>query len=251
MNDMLMTGAIPPAYKQAVAETLKRAIEEGLDYGNRKYLPVKDRLEIFRRYFGLEYGISTDIRFELLGDGRTVIVAGAQIGRGGEVFAAGHGMVYIGVDEISSSAPVEAAETFAIGRALACFGLIGSEYASANEMDRVKAPAKLTTGGNTAGPLDDLRDKYAGMPNKEAEFRKAVDEHFPPSIGQYKFLFPSNNSPQEIDIVFREIDRIEDANELGAYYDELSKDDFRQWVAIEDWNEIKASFKSRDSQLRQ
>ena len=51
------------------AETLRCRI--GVDFHGNKYLPVKDRNQLFRKYFGTEYGIQTEL---LLADDKYVRV---------------------------------------------------------------------------------------------------------------------------------------------------------------------------------
>lgn len=243
--------------KFATAKCIAATKEGGVEYSNKKYLPVKTRMEIMREVFGLELGVTTVVNM-VASWGQPAALASAAITVGDLVIASGHGMVM----DTGATAPVEKAETIAIGRALACLGLIGEEYASANEMERV-APVKVTTDGNEgsdgrarsvqaekAAQVDDLREKYEGnMGPKEREFREAVEHHFPPGVNRYSYKMPANNAPEEVDLVYREIDRIEDVEELRAYYDALRNDDFSSWVDPQDWSEIKASFKARDSQL--
>ena len=99
--------------------------------GNKKYTDVATRVESFRRTFGGELGIQTDI---LLNDGKYVIVKATIADENGYVVSSGL------AEEIRDSSPVnrtsalENCETSAIGRALASMGLHGGQYASADEM---------------------------------------------------------------------------------------------------------------------
>ena len=56
-----------------------------------------------------------------------------------------------------------------------------------------------------------------------------------------------NNSPDELDQVFSEIDRIGSRDELSAYFDAL--EETMQWLRPKDVAEVKASFQSRSKQL--
>ena len=195
--------------KELMATAIERAQklreERGYEKNGRKHLPVKDRIDIFREVFGLDYGIDTTVSIQ-----GPCVIATAKIGcpTNGMVLASGSSMVYDGEGGL---APAEVAETKAIGRALACLGLHGGEYASADEM--VSVPDK-------SAPVDKMsetkEDKYRDMPPKERQFREAVDEAFPPSVNKYSFFIPMNNSPDELDQVFSEIDRIGSRDELSS-----------------------------------
>lgn len=220
---------------EAMAKAHAKREADGYEKNGKKYLDVKDRLEIFRGVFGHIYGIDTDIFFQA-GD----IVAKASIMRDQFVVASGHAMVVNGDGGFS---PVETAETKAIGRALACLGLHGGEYPSSAEMISVrdKAPA-----------VDNLPerndDPYSDMPPKERAFREEVDKHFPPSVNRFDFFIPVNNAPDEIDQVFSEIDRINNKDELSAYFDAL--EETMQWMKPGELAELKATFQSRSRQLK-
>lgn len=240
--------------KEAIRRCQEVAKASGIEYGDRKYLQVKDRLEIFRMEFGLSYGIDTEIKIDQVGS-ETVIGAKAQIrDMNGRVVAAGHAMIFYGRDEISRNSPVEAVETWAIGRALAAFGLFGNEYASANEMDRVQSPQKKSPPKADAFAKD-LESKYLGnggaprMTEKEREFRKALEEVFPPKIGGSDYFIPADNSPESMGRIYEEIDRIDTAKGLHAYYTMLEES--MQWMKPEDVEEIKRSFKDRRKQIQE
>lgn len=241
MTESKLAAAMKAAQEMAKAE--------GVDYGDRRYLPVKDRLEIFRKQFDLEYGIRTTLQFHPLYDEIIVVVTADIINMSGVTMATGHGTVIYGRDEVAKNSPVEAAETFAIGRALACFGLAGSEYASANEMDRVKSLAKpkATERKSPDAFANDMQEKYHGMSKKEAEFRQAVDESFPPSVGKADYFIPADNSPDSLESVYEEIARISNMEALNTYYTLLEES--LMWMSKEDVQEIKNTFKSRRKQI--
>lgn len=123
--------------------------ETGLDRGGKKYSMVKDRVEHFRRVFGSEFGINTTV--EKL-DGQQVLVSAKITDRNGIILASGHSMEFIGTNEINTTSYVESAETQAIGRALASFGLHGGEFASEAEMVAVDRKKETTHERATAKP---------------------------------------------------------------------------------------------------
>lgn len=220
---------------EAMAKAHKMREENGYEKNGKKYLDVKDRLEIFRGVFGHMYGIDTNVTF----NGYDVL-ATAKIMRDQFVMASGHAMV---VPSESGYSPVETAETKAIGRALACLGLHGGEYPSSAEMISVREQ-----GGAVDKKSDTGEDAYRDMPPKERAFREEVDKHFPPSVNKFEFFIPVNNSSDEIDQVFAEIDRIKDNDTLSAYWTAL--EETMQWMKPGEISELKASFQSRSRQLK-
>jgi hypothetical protein len=120
--------------------------EDGINLNGKMYSMVKDRIEIFRTYFGYAYGIDTSVDYTHGFKRGSMIVAVAKIvdNLTGHIVASGHAMEWVGNGDIGTTAPIEACETSAIGRALAAFGLHGGEYASANEMEAI--PRKKAAG---------------------------------------------------------------------------------------------------------
>jgi hypothetical protein len=102
--------------------------------GGKNYLEVKFRVEGFRSYFGLEYGIETELLFA---DTNYVRVHALIRNGDGQVIGSGLAEERRGSNMVNKTSAVENAETSAIGRALASLGLHGGEYASANELDAV------------------------------------------------------------------------------------------------------------------
>jgi len=119
--------------------------------GGKKYSQVSHRVETFRKTFGYEYGMETEIK-EFAGgflckcrisskEGQ-VIASGLAFGKG-----------------IGNEKALEKIETTAVGRALANAGLGGGEYASLNEMEtfeeRYEPPKAESNGKGTMGRLAD------------------------------------------------------------------------------------------------
>ena len=97
--------------------------------GGKLYVQVKDRLAIFRKHFPMGSIITTplDLSMEAVRFQTVIQFEGATI-------ATGHSEEIRGTTAINKKAAVEKAETSSIGRALACLGLIGAEFASVDEM---------------------------------------------------------------------------------------------------------------------
>ena len=96
--------------------------------GGKKYTQVVTRVEVFRKHFGLQYGIETGI-FEFAGG----FMAKALIRDLGtdKIIGTGHSFA----NNIAKEKSVEKFETTAIGRALASCGLAGGEYATQDEIE--------------------------------------------------------------------------------------------------------------------
>ena len=109
--------------------------------GGKKYTMVKDRVEIFRKHFDLDFGIETSIEYcdDTFVRMKAVIT---ETSRFGDVYytrviGSGHAEELRGSTNVNKTSALENCETGAIGRALASIGLAGGEYASANEMEAV------------------------------------------------------------------------------------------------------------------
>lgn len=69
-------------------------------------------------------------------DAECVVMKATILDEAGRVLATGHAEEYRKTSEINRTSALENCETSAIGRALACFGLGGTEFASADEVAR-------------------------------------------------------------------------------------------------------------------
>ena len=107
--------------------------------GGKQYTMVQERVVAFRTHFGLEYGIGTIL---LKDDGKTIQVQANITDPNGNVIGSGLAEEVRGSNPVNKVSALENTETSAIGRALANLGLHGGEYASANEMDKVKRMSK-------------------------------------------------------------------------------------------------------------
>lgn len=210
-------------FEKAIDFLNEKRTESGVDINGKLYSMVKDRIEVFRKMWGAEYGIETEIDYrDGFGNG-CVVVAKAHIinGTNAVVIASGHAMDRVGHDQVSTTAIVEATETAAIGRALACFGLHGGEYASDAEM--------------------------TAIPRKQEAVRK--QEQVPVILTSGLYVPQTNddaiwNQPHNhIDKVLKTIEKITDVNTLGKYWSELAE--FRKLMESQTPDrvaELKATF---------
>jgi len=100
--------------------------------GGRKYTEVFVRVEAFRKAFGTELGIDTQI---LVDDGQRVVVQAKVVDKTGAVIGSGLAEEIRGSSHVNRTSALENGETSAIGRALASLGLHGGSYASSFEID--------------------------------------------------------------------------------------------------------------------
>ena len=106
------------------------------------YTKVQDRIEVFREVWGDTLGINTTILTKPPYNKGDIFIMRAEIYKSDVVLAAGHAMEIIASNDYTKTSFVETAETSAIGRALASFGLHGGEYASAEEIENVPKKQK-------------------------------------------------------------------------------------------------------------
>lgn len=145
----------------------------GMMIDGKRYTQVKDRIEIFRKIWGLGYSIETAVLTPTPYKRGDYILFKAVIKDidSEKVVATGHACEVVGATEINVTSFVEAGETSAIGRALAAFGLHGGEYPSYEEMKRI-GPKKEAIGEAAGRMFDELAITHpsrqmAGYPIQE------------------------------------------------------------------------------------
>lgn len=116
-----------------------------IDINGTFYTKVSKRVEIFRKNFGFNAKIETEVAH--LDEVLVLMKATISIFKNDTWFqvATGHAEERRDSSEINKTSAVENAETSAIGRALACLGISGEEYASADELVRALAQKTGTT----------------------------------------------------------------------------------------------------------
>lgn len=148
----------------------------------KAYPTVALRVECFRRFFP-ELSITTNIVED---NGEIVqmaaMISGVRVTQLGDTMdvrevplATGHAEEVRGSSKVNKTSALENCETSAIGRALAAFGLLGEEMASANEVEKAVAEqAKPTVSKDTIDTLLNLCRDH-GMTDKDiAEYRKSL-----------------------------------------------------------------------------
>ena len=115
-----------------------KAIDK-VDIKGKAYTTVATRVEVFRKFFGFDYSINTEL---LVDDGKRILMKATITNKEGNVVGVGHaeeirGSGYFPTGDkrnINTTSAVENCETSCIGRALSSLSLHGGEYASANEI---------------------------------------------------------------------------------------------------------------------
>jgi len=169
---------------------LNKAIDElndtkGINFKGKDYTQVKDRVEIFRRAFGVSPSIITTIE-----EKENTITAETKIIFDEIVVANGISQKVRGANPILKAAAVEMAETASVGRALAKLSLHGGEFASSNEMENAQDNEKIidekkVESLQSSEKIDDLQweeEKQkilqaVSKANHMGQFRKALAPH--------------------------------------------------------------------------
>lgn len=103
----------------------------------KEYLTVAERVDTFRSDYKpnteASYGIVTEL---VSNDNEYVVMKASIVTETGFIVATGYAQEKYGDSNINKTSALENCETSAIGRALASFGLAGTEFASADEVTR-------------------------------------------------------------------------------------------------------------------
>jgi hypothetical protein len=97
----------------------------------KQYQTVALRVKNFREGEGKGYSLTTEI---ISRDDECVVMKATILDEKGRVIATGHSEEKRAASTINKTSALENAETSAIGRALAAFGLGGTEFATADEV---------------------------------------------------------------------------------------------------------------------
>lgn len=110
---------------------MSKKLPDGIvDIRGKSYQTVAYRVSAFRQAHP-EHSLTTEV---IVRDTECVVVCATIADPTGRVIANGHSEEYRKSSQINRTSALENAETSAIGRALAAFGLGGTEFASANEV---------------------------------------------------------------------------------------------------------------------
>ena len=116
--------------------------QQSVPQHGKDYFTVATRHNLFMQYFNDYASINTDIIPELCNDNRVAVKCTISIE---DKKYTGMALVEFGSSFINRTSALENAETSALGRALAAFGLHGTEFASADELINAKMNQNKTT----------------------------------------------------------------------------------------------------------
>ena len=134
--------------------------------GGKKYTEVFVRVEAFRKAFGTDLGIDTQI---LVDDGKRVVIKAIVTSSAGVPVGSGMAEEIRGQGNVNKTSALENAETSAIGRALASLGLHGGSYASLNEIDAVQRKTQAQVQQRMA-PTPEPKPEPAPEPTKPSPY---------------------------------------------------------------------------------
>lgn len=153
---------------------------------NKEYHTVAKRVDTFRKEYGQDYSIETEI---VSADELIVVMKASIKTKDGFIVATGHAEEVRTASMINKTSALENCETSAIGRALASFGLAGTEFASANEVEQaisnqsqpevVKAyqsPRKATVGDELTKAKSEILAKYKESGKDSGKFKDFLIE---------------------------------------------------------------------------
>lgn len=114
----------------------------------KEYQTVALRVQMFREHHP-DYSLTTSV---ICRDDDCVVMQATIADPAGRIIANGHSEEYRKSSQINRTSALENAETSAIGRALAAFGMAGTEFASANEVENAihqQGRGKAAAGGHS------------------------------------------------------------------------------------------------------
>ena len=116
--------------------------QQSVPQHGKEYFTVATRHNLFMQYFNDYASINTDIIPELCNDNRVAVKCTIYVNSNTYT---GMALEEFGSSFINKTSALENAETSALGRALAAFGLHGTEFASADELINAKMNQNKTT----------------------------------------------------------------------------------------------------------
>ena len=202
-----------------MAECAKLLKTHGVNIKGKGYTMVKDRIEIFRRHYGLDLGIKTNIHTY---NDKVVVVEASVIDANGKCIGDGKCEEFRSSSKINQSSALMNCETGAIGRALANCGLSGTEFASAEEMvaaltkqeSKVIANLIKEKESNEDSLQDDLDKIQDTFPNSKIVEKEPVPRDHDP-IDDFH---PKHNWSAWFEIQMRTIVKFEYKAELKKYF---------------------------------
>lgn len=133
----------------------------------KEYQTVALRVHLFRERCPT-WSLITEV---LHRDSQCVVMKASILDAAGRVWATGHAEEYRADGKINKTSALENAETSAIGRALACLGMGGTEFASADEVARAVSGDKPAA---PTGPISPTRVIFEGLQPEQQQYLRRV-----------------------------------------------------------------------------
>lgn len=152
----------------------------------KEYETVASRVARFREAHKDQFCIATEI---ISADEKTVVMKASISHTDGRLIATGHAEEVRTSSQINRTSALENAETSAIGRALAAFGMAGTEFSSADEVaqaitQQASAPRSTSVAGQGSDvPATDkqkelIKDKLAQIGISTEEMKGHLMEQY-------------------------------------------------------------------------
>ena len=215
-------------YKKCMGDLHK---QKSVPQHGKDYYTVATRHNLFMKYFSDRAEINTDIIPELCNDKRVAVKCTINVC--GNKYT-GMALEEFGSSFINKTSALENAETSALGRALAAFGLHGSEFASADELINAKMNQN-TTGTNPT---------FVGVA-KTTNLKK-----FPKQNGKKNSKLP-HVSQSTIDQIKADIESIDNAYDLRDFKKDYPDLFDLNKISIESYKTISDIYEIRLIQLNQ
>ena len=154
--------------------------------GGKKYTMVSTRVEAFRKAFGMDYGIETEI---ISDNGQNVVAKAVIKNKDGMIIGSGYAEEVRGTSNVNKTSAIENCETSAIGRALASIGLHGGQYASINEVEQAQQKeVAIDERASWQKFLEDRISEVKGI--KDLDELKQWDEYFSSQLDRLNEDYP-------------------------------------------------------------
>ena len=172
--------------EQAMTEVNNLNQTEGVDQrGGKKYTMVSTRVEAFRKAFGMDYGIETEI---ISYNGDNVIAKAVIKNKDGMIIGSGYAEEIRGTSLVNKTSAVENCETSAVGRALASIGLHGGQYASINEIEQAQQKEFIIDEKEAQKFANERIEEVQGI--KDLDELKNWDEYFSDQLDKLNLEYP-------------------------------------------------------------
>jgi hypothetical protein len=155
-DQLVLTGVVDYCTRLNHAMVLLReANKSSEEVDGKRYTTVAQRVEVFRRAFGLTASIETKVQYvdDDVVRVKATILIGDHYSSARTKIATGHAEEWRSSSDLNMTSALENAETSAIGRALACLGIHGGQFATADEVHAARAEAEAAKTTEAASVL--------------------------------------------------------------------------------------------------